>query len=98
MIWPRSTRKVDMGRINPHFWVMMSPEQCRAARGWLGWSQQELALRAHVGLSTVKDFERGERTPIPNNLAAIRRAIEDAGIELTFGKDGRSAAGIRCRD
>ena len=68
----------------------MSPEQCRAARGWLEWSQQELARRARVGLSTVKDFERGERTPIPNNLAAIRSAIEAAGIELVFGEAGES--------
>jgi transcriptional regulator with XRE-family HTH domain len=66
----------------------MSPEQCRAARGWLGWTQQELARRAGVGLSTVRDFEKGERTPIPNNLAAIRRAIEDAGIRLVFDEGG----------
>jgi ribosome-binding protein aMBF1 (putative translation factor) len=72
---------------------MLSPEQCRAARGWLGWSQQELARRANVGLSTVKDFERSERTPIPNNLAAIKSAIEAAGVELVFGKDG-DAIGI----
>jgi transcriptional regulator with XRE-family HTH domain len=76
----------------------MSPEQCRAARGWLGWTQQELARRAGVGLSTVRDFENGDRTPIPNNLAAIRRAIENAGIELVFSKANGSAAGIRYRD
>ena len=75
---------------------MMSPEQCRAARGWLGWSQQELARRAHVGLSTVKDFERGERTPIPNNLAAITRAIEDAGIGFVFD-DAGNAVGIAAK-
>lgn len=71
----------------------MSPEQCRAARGWLGWTQQELARRAGVGLSTVRDFEKGERTPIANNLAAIRRAIEDAGIAL-IEENGRMT-GIR---
>jgi ribosome-binding protein aMBF1 (putative translation factor) len=68
--------------------------KCRAARGWLGWSQQELARQAHVGLSTVKDFERGERTPIANNLSAMRRAIQTAGIQLCFDENG-SAIGIR---
>jgi transcriptional regulator with XRE-family HTH domain len=75
----------------------MSPEQCRAARGWLGWTQQELARRAGVGLSTVRDFEKGERTPIPNNLAALRRAIEAAGVTLLFERDG-SATGIAIGD
>jgi DNA-binding transcriptional regulator YiaG len=74
----------------------MSPEQCRAARGWLDWTQQELARRASVGLSTVRDFEKGERTPIPNNLAAIRRAIENAGVRLVFD-DAGTAVGISAK-
>lgn len=77
--------------------VGMSPEQCRAARGWLEWTQQELATRAGVGLSTVRDFEKGERTPIPNNLAALRRAIEAAGVRLLFGSGGE-ATGIAFGD
>jgi ribosome-binding protein aMBF1 (putative translation factor) len=72
---------------------MMSPEQCRAARAWLGWSQQELAQRARVGLSTVKDFERGDRKPMVNNLDAMRRAIETAGIALI--EENGTAVGIR---
>jgi transcriptional regulator with XRE-family HTH domain len=68
----------------------MSPEQVRAARGWLGWSQQDLAGRAQVGLSTVKDFENGSRKPIANNLNAIRRAIEEAGITLLFDPNGQA--------
>ena len=71
----------------------MSPQQSRAARGWLGWSQTELAKRASVSLSTVRDFETGVRTPIANNIAAMRRAIGDAGIE--FVDDDGEAAGIR---
>jgi transcriptional regulator with XRE-family HTH domain len=81
---------------NSHVWGM-SPEQCRAARAWLNWTQQELARRAGVGLSTVRDFEKGERTPIPNNLAAIRRAIEEAGVRLTFESSGKPT-GIAVND
>lgn len=67
---------------------MLSPEQCRAARAWLHWSQEDLAGRAQVGLSTVRDFEKGRRTPIAHNLAAIERALTDAGMRLRFREDG----------
>jgi ribosome-binding protein aMBF1 (putative translation factor) len=69
---------------------MLSPEQSRAARAWLGWSQEELARRAKVGLSTVRDFERGARAPIPNNRNAMQQAFEAAGVQLLFAKDGRA--------
>ena len=49
---------------------MLTAEQSRAARGWLGWSQSELASRASVSLSAVRDFEKGRHVPIRNNLAA----------------------------
>jgi transcriptional regulator with XRE-family HTH domain len=75
----------------------MSPEQCRAARAWLDWTQQELARRAGVGLSTVSDFEKGVRTPIQQNLLAIRRAIEEAGMRFLFGQ-GEKARGIVIND
>jgi transcriptional regulator with XRE-family HTH domain len=61
----------------------MKPEQTRAARGWLGWTQADLAEKARVGLSTVKDYEAGKRTPIANNLDAMRRALEACGIRFT---------------
>lgn len=61
----------------------MSPEQVRAARNWLAWTQAELADKAKVGLSTVKDYEGGKRTPIANNLDAIKRALEDAGMTIS---------------
>ena len=61
----------------------MSPEQLRAARNWLAWTQAELATRANVGLSTVKDYEGGKRTPIANNLEAIKKALEGGGIKFT---------------
>jgi transcriptional regulator with XRE-family HTH domain len=57
----------------------------------------ELAKKAGVSLSTVQDFERGQRTPIANNIAAMRRVIEAAGVRLLFDRTGR-AAGIARQD
>lgn len=62
-----------------------SAEQVRAARSLLGWSQQDLAAKAGVAVSTIADFERGQRNPMPNNALAIRQALERAGIVFTEG-------------
>lgn len=66
---------------------MLAPEQSRAARAWLEWSQEDLAKRANVSLSTVRDFEKGRRVPIRNNLDAIRLSLEMAGVSLLFRGD-----------
>ena len=62
----------------------MTPEQCRAARAWLSWSQTELAERAQIGLSTLKDFEAGKREPIANNRKAIQAVLEREGFDFSF--------------
>ena len=74
---------------------MLNPEQCRAARAWLGWSQDDLARRSGVALSTVRDFEKRLRTPIKNNLAAIQTALEAGGIMLI--SDGDKTSGIEAK-
>ena len=71
---------------------MLTPEQSRAARGWLDWTQQTLAERSRVALSTVRDFEKGRRVPIANNLYAMRQALEHAGVRFVF--EGKEATGI----
>ena len=65
------------------------PEQCRAGRALLNWSQEELAKRARVAKQTLADFERGARSPYPGTLAAL----EAAGVELIDG----GAPGVRLR-
>jgi ribosome-binding protein aMBF1 (putative translation factor) len=72
---------------------MLTPEQSRAARGWLEWSQEDLAKRAQVSLSTVRDFEKGRRIPIKNNLDAMRISFEAAGVSLLFR--GEAPLGIQ---
>ena len=58
----------------------LSKEQSRAGRALLDWSQTQLATAANLGESTVRDFEKGRRVPSINNLAAIRSALESAGV------------------
>jgi transcriptional regulator with XRE-family HTH domain len=78
--------------------MILDPAQCRAARGLVAWSQDKLAARADVGNSTVRDFEKGRRVPIDDNLAAIRRALEAAGVEFIPAKSGGKGVGVRLRE
>lgn len=74
---------------------MFTPAVSRAARGLLDWSQTDLAEKAGVSLSTVRDFEIGKRTPIPNNTSAMQRAMEGEGVE--FIPENGGGAGVRLR-
>lgn len=75
--------------ISAIFPPMLTPEQSRAARGWLDWSQEDLAKRANVSMSTVRDFEKNRRTPINNNLMALAAALKHAGVTPTFDEHGK---------
>lgn len=72
---------------------MIIPQQCRAARGLVGMSQDDLAVAARVSNSTVRNFEAGRTVPGTNNLDAIRRAFETAGVE--FIQENGGGAGVR---
>ena len=63
----------------------LAPSQVRAGRALLAWSQQDLARNAQIGVSTVADFERGQRTPVQNNADAMRSALEKAGVKFMAG-------------
>ena len=77
--------------------VAILPRQSRGARGLLDWTQADLAKAAMLGLSTVKNFESERRETTPANLNAIRRALEDAGIEFIPARNGKGV-GVRLRE
>jgi transcriptional regulator with XRE-family HTH domain len=70
---------------------MMTPEQCRAARALLDWSQQQLAEAAKIGNATIRNFEAGRSTPQYATLDVLQRALESAGV--IFLADGQSIDG-----
>jgi transcriptional regulator with XRE-family HTH domain len=80
------------------FWQrsgMITPEQCRAARGLLDWTQQDLAERARVGIVTVRQIEAGTTEPRIATLDVIRRALEAGGVE--FLEENGGGAGVRLK-
>jgi len=74
---------------------MVTAAQCRASRGLLDWSQQDLADRAGVGIVTVRQLESGETQPRRATLEVIRLAFESAGVEFIDANGG--GPGVRLR-
>lgn len=73
----------------------ISPAQARGARAMIGWNQAQLAEAAKVSRMTVVDFEKSARVPHPNNLSAIRTALESAGVE--FIPENGGGPGVRLK-
>jgi len=75
--------------------MTITPAQCRASRGLVEMDQSTLANAANISRNTIVSFEKGQRSPNLNNLEAIRRALENAGVE--FIPENGGGAGVRLR-
>ena len=75
--------------------MTITPAQCRAARGLLDMDQASLAKAANISRSVLVDFENDKRTPNRNNLAAIIRVLEEAGVE--FIPENGGGPGLRLK-
>jgi transcriptional regulator with XRE-family HTH domain len=69
----------------------LTPALCRAGRGFLDWTQCDLADRSGVSRSTIRDYE-GDRHEVHRSTEAqLRKAFEQGG--LTFmSVDGEGTA------
>jgi hypothetical protein len=75
----------------------ISSAQLRAARALLRWSALDLATASKVGVATIRRAEvvDGEVPVTLPNEAALRRALEAAGVD--FIEDNGGGEGVRFR-
>jgi transcriptional regulator with XRE-family HTH domain len=66
---------------------MVTSEQVRAARALLRWEQKDLANASMVSLPSIQRLETkpGPLAAQARTIAAIRAALESAGVEFTNG-------------
>ncbi|MDR3488219.1 MAG: helix-turn-helix domain-containing protein [Bradyrhizobium sp.] len=74
---------------------MITSAQCRAARGLIGWSQQDLAKNSGIGTVAVHQLESGISQPRRATLDVVKRAFEAAGVE--FIDENGGGPGVRLR-
>ena len=77
--------------------IALSSAQIRAARALIRWSAEDLARLSAVGLTTIRRAELTEEATSMTaaNDLAIRRALEDAGIE--FIDENGGGPGVRLK-
>lgn len=66
---------------------MITINQCRAARGLLDWTQQDLADASGLSKTAINNFEKGHSDIKTESLRAIRMAFESADVEF-LGDEG----------
>ncbi|MCB5202468.1 helix-turn-helix domain-containing protein [Neorhizobium sp. T786] len=62
----------------------LTPSLCRAARGLLNWTQEQLAERSEVSRSTIRDYEGCRHQLHRSTATQIRRAFEEGGVVFTL--------------
>jgi DNA-binding XRE family transcriptional regulator len=102
LIGQRDTSRSD-GAKRQYFWINDIPmaqilgRQISAARALIGMTQGDLATRANISVPTLKRMEAsaGPASGMANNVAAVQRALEEAGVE--FIPENGGGAGVRLR-
>jgi len=77
--------------------IQVTGRQIAAARALIGLDQAGLADSANVSVQTLRRMEAAEGPPggYPNNIAAVRAALEKAGVEFIAENGG--GPGVRLK-
>jgi DNA-binding XRE family transcriptional regulator len=71
---------------------MMTGNQCKAARAWLGLTLDDLATLAAINRNTIHGLEAGKSAPHPHNVDAIERVFAERGV--SFHTDWQRGSGL----
>lgn len=71
---------------------MITPEQCRAARALLDWTQSQLAEHVSMSVLSIRSFEKG-RDMRESNRKLLTMTLESAGVE--FIPENGGGPGVR---
>jgi transcriptional regulator with XRE-family HTH domain len=74
--------------------LSVTPEQCRAGRALLNWTQADLERASKVSRKALVEFEQHRRHPYSNTLSAVRAALERGGI-VFLEADQAGGPGVR---
>jgi len=72
--------------------MIISPEQVRAARAMLDWSQDMLAKESGLSLATIHNLEKGQISS--RSSSEVRKIFENKGFEF----HGNSGVNRRCEE
>lgn len=68
---------------------MITPRQCKAARGLLGYTQEQLANEAHISKTGLNNFESGKTAIKSSTAESIASALQSGGVEFIEGEGVR---------
>ena len=77
---------------------MITEKQIKAGRALVDWTAKDLADKSGVSLATIQRMESagGTDSARGENLKAVQKALEDAGIQ--FIPENGGGAGVRLRE
>jgi Helix-turn-helix len=81
--------------LSPYLKPEITPSTEQSCPSPYGWSQQDLAREAQVGVVTLHQREAGTSEPRRETLDVIRRAFEAAGVK--FIEENGGGPGVRLR-
>ena len=82
-------QRLTMGQVDRT--EILTPALCRAARGFLDWTQSDLSEQSGISRSTIRDYEGDHHAAHRATLAQLRLALERGGVSFVSLAERKTA-------